>query len=367
MERVRLVKEPAVFGRPYRLLNKAETTIKVAYFVASVLSFTRPAVAMDFHVAETDGTCSACKWIAGHGDIEDSDPEALSALLKGEDGGLTLVLDSLGGSLSGGISLGERIRELGLSTEVGRTVDTSGSHSQIVAAECSSACAFAFLGGANRYVRDGSKIGVHQFYRQSAMDDPQAKLFSALDVSSDQKLNGVLLDYVYRMGVDTRLLARASMTSPESMYFLTAEELIDYQVEWDPKSFLPWQIEPSGRGVLAISYSQDHKTYQGVYCTKAGGRSAIFREAKNGDIPDSLKQVSSLRVLGRELPLSMLDISADGEYLTIRSPIPVKPNFKGDVFMGSGDQTRDEYDWAAMLNPEGLVPAVRLALKNCVG
>jgi hypothetical protein len=49
---------------------------------------------------------------------------------------------------------------------------------------------------------------------------------------------------------DPRFVAIASATPPDQMHFLDTEELELLNVNWRPKDFEPWSIEPSGRGVI---------------------------------------------------------------------------------------------------------------------
>jgi hypothetical protein len=96
---------------------------------------------------------------------------------------------------------------------------------------CASACAYAIMGGVNRYIAqteagadsdydnrnigaEGTKLGIHQFYQSTALGEPTRKAFSALDKSSDQMLMAILLEYTLRMGVDVRLVQAASAIPP---------------------------------------------------------------------------------------------------------------------------------------------------------
>jgi hypothetical protein len=80
---------------------------------------------------------------------------------------------SPGGSLLPALKLGELIRAGGYNTSLGEI--------------CASACAYALIGGVNRYIAqkdsgvdrdydnrnvdaDGTKLGIHQFYQSAALD-----------------------------------------------------------------------------------------------------------------------------------------------------------------------------------------------------
>ena len=68
-----------------------------------------------------------------------------------------VLLASPGGSLLDGIGIGRAISALPVpvTTDVG-----SGER----AADCASACVFAYMGGRSCTLREGSRLGVHQFY-----------------------------------------------------------------------------------------------------------------------------------------------------------------------------------------------------------
>lgn len=210
---------------------------------------------MEFESVGTGGNCHSCEWVRGEGEITAETPvvfEAFVADMKkryGSHTGGELRLDSPGGSLAAGMKLGELIRKHGYSTGVAKSPpDGTGRH-ESAPGICQSACAFAFLGGVHRRAQPG-EIGVHQFYNALGLRDPAAKIFTSVDLSAQQLIAAVLIEYVFRMGVDPRFLSTASMTAPNSMKFLDAPELTDFKVAWDPSKFQPWTIEPSGQGIV---------------------------------------------------------------------------------------------------------------------
>lgn len=80
-----------------------------------------------------------------------------------------LCFDSPGGNLAGALALGRTIRNLRLDTclapQYFRVIPGTGGKEEVFATEvvCASACAFALLGGINRYMETGARYGVHQF------------------------------------------------------------------------------------------------------------------------------------------------------------------------------------------------------------
>lgn len=118
-----------------------------------------------------------------------------------------VTFNSPGGSLGSALAHGRAIRRLGLSTF------------QLRRLECASACAFAFLGGIERFADPGS-IGVHQ---SSFAADNDADMGTA--VGEMQVVTADLLQYLREMGVDAELLELSLSTSPSDIRYLTAAEM----------------------------------------------------------------------------------------------------------------------------------------------
>ena len=112
-----------------------------------------------------------------------------------------MLLSSPGGNLDQSLIMGEIIRARGLVTAVG-TSDASG---QIRPGSCASACVFVYAGGATRYDIAGSRLGVHRFTtRGPGSSDP---------VADTQRVTGLVLSYLKRMGVSASLVEAMSATS----------------------------------------------------------------------------------------------------------------------------------------------------------
>jgi hypothetical protein len=229
---------------------------------------------MTFHLRGNGGNYVGAEWIAAEGEITGETATDLEAFIKssghGENpGGWSVRINSPGGDLAGGIQLGEAIRRLKLDTEVGAT-EPDGLHWKRVKGCCASAASFAFLGGMTRSA-NGGEVGVHQFYHEISLKNPNAKIFTALDFSNQQLISAVLIDYAFRMGVDPRFVSIAAATPPTEMLFLDERTLDELNVRWFPKEMGPWTIEPHGSGVIAIARSKDST------------RKATFAHLENGD------------------------------------------------------------------------------------
>ncbi|WP_159953168.1 hypothetical protein [Rhizobium sp. 18065] len=163
-----------------------------------------PAAAIEFD----HGTTKAGHgYVVVSGEISEDSPAAFEAYISSLSSKAQFVmLDSPGGSVIGGVGLGEAIRAADMSTVV------PGD------SECASSCAFAFIGGSSRMVFDGGKLGVHQFRWEGDIESAEA-------VESSQSFAGVLMAYFRSMGVSSEVLTVAMMTPPSSMYYFSPGEL----------------------------------------------------------------------------------------------------------------------------------------------
>jgi hypothetical protein len=113
--------------------------------------------------------------------------------------GDAVLLSSPGGDLNQAAIMGEIIRSRGLVTAVG-VADASG---QVRPAYCASACVLVYAGGKIRYGVEGSMLGVHQFQTTIPMQDP---------VADTQRITGLLLNYMTKMGVSSAAVEAMSQT-----------------------------------------------------------------------------------------------------------------------------------------------------------
>jgi len=138
---------------------------------------------------------------------------------------------------------------------------------------CVSACAFAYLGGVDRTFdeKGGNRLGIHHFYDRAALLDPSAKVFTAIDYSAQQLLSALVVDYVIRMGIDSRLVLIAANTPPTDMHYLSQQEADELKVTWNPNKFDPWAIEIRNRGVVAFSKTSDRTKTVTLFCRMTDG------------------------------------------------------------------------------------------------
>ena len=178
-------------------------------------------------------------------------PDAFVEFAKKHSPDAPIELTSPGGNVLAALKLGELIRNGGYDTSLGEL--------------CASACTYAIMGGVRRYVvrkeftvdsdydngnvgATGTKLGIHQFYNNDALNEPQKKAFSAIDQSLQQLLMGILLEYTLRMGIDTRLVSVASTIPPwEDMRWLTPEEMIAWNIDNTRRRYTDVALHAFGR------------------------------------------------------------------------------------------------------------------------
>ncbi len=177
-----------------------------------------------------DPDCS--NWISAVGIITSDTPAKFDKFIKDRDPkGVTMVLDSSGGSVLDAISLGRRWRDLGLRTSVGLVIERTpvggGVERDVLpSAYCESMCVFLLLSGETRTVPAGAHIRVHQIWMGDRADDAKSASYSAQDLMIVERDIGRLAKYTFEMGGSGDLLSLALSTPPwEALHELTDAEL----------------------------------------------------------------------------------------------------------------------------------------------
>jgi hypothetical protein len=188
------------------------------------LSSARAEERMTFDVIKDPGSQS----IIARGEITGDTPALFVAVVRDNHleeyaSSTTVYFDSPGGNLAGGLKLGSEIRRLRMATKIGklgkmeRTQDCINfvhcrptvSRGPDLPAICASACTFAFLGGIERSVTEGSRFGVHRFSGTSGDTEQSAQIAA-----------GVIVDYLKEMGVSSGLFTVMTEASPDEILLL---------------------------------------------------------------------------------------------------------------------------------------------------
>lgn len=214
--------------------------------VVGALQTTGSALAMEFSLfnpCEANKTLSCQPRILGAGAIQPGDTQKLRRMFdtwneKLLDGMSGITFHSPGGSLIEGVLMGREIRKLNLDTFASaslRAWDRPGGRESVLVEEmyCMSACAYAFAGGVNRHVEQGSAIGVHQF----------ASVTPSLNSESRAQVTTTLLrSYLSDMGVRPELVDIASMMAPNEMHILSATEVKRLRLDNTTRRTSGWSI-----------------------------------------------------------------------------------------------------------------------------
>ena len=170
-------------------------------------------------------------WISAVGIVTADSPRDFNEFAHGRDlGGVTIVLDSSGGSVNDSITLGRRWRSLGLLTTVGinvRTHSAKGDRASIEPeAYCESMCVYLLLSGKTRYVPEAAHIRVHQIWMGDRADDAKAASYTAQDLMIVERDIGRLAKYTFDMGGAGDLLLLSLNVPPwEDLHELSRDEL----------------------------------------------------------------------------------------------------------------------------------------------
>jgi hypothetical protein len=197
------------------------TRLLLALALALAL-FTGRAHAMEFRGVADPVVCGGARCILARGFIEADDPKAFAAAVHagGMGPGDLVVLDSEGGDVIASLKLGNIVRRAGLRTTVQAWDDAAGRPKR--GGLCTSACAYVFLGGVERTVGAGARIGVHQIASTGGA--------WALSAQDGMQIMSLVATHVKHLCGQLDLLIPTLRTPPGSVYWLSATELTRYGV-----------------------------------------------------------------------------------------------------------------------------------------
>lgn len=165
-------------------------------------------------------------WISATGAITEQTPVKFEKFTKTLDKkGLWIVFHSPGGLVVPALRLGKLIRDGGFRTDVAFTLSEGSGKDRLVPGACLSACAYAFLGGVERDIQEGSLLGYHRFYM-----DPREKPDPKNDAYTKEVVTEYLKFYVKHMGIGSELLDRAMATEPTDYYEPTEDDRVRLRI-----------------------------------------------------------------------------------------------------------------------------------------
>ena len=301
---------------------------------------------MTFSPATSKGNSNTSAWIAATGRIVPDTPTQFRAFLR-EQGVPSdqVVLHSPGGNLAAGLELGRILREHQLTTNIGRTERSIESYSTpcdtwydtVVSGICASSCAYAFLGGEVRFVEspyyetEQSLLGFHQFYGGpewggEMLTAEQAAEIEASTLSIAQALTGQIVLYAIEMGIDPRVVAFASATPGDDLYFPTQNEIASFSIA-SGSGLGAWFMEPYSDGLItAAKPNRTDSLLEQVtaYCGKSVEIPSFL--IKMDLVTPSYPNVA-------DLPLSAVEMLVDGTlHVVPRSALSVRYG-DGSIFI----------------------------------
>jgi hypothetical protein len=281
---------------PFRTLAIAVLLLLCAPAIAAPAARPSPADApappVMFYVAK--GAPDACgrgcdRWIAMEGQINSDAALRFKQFIKQhvKDRHLPMYFSSPGGNLEQAIFIGNMLRELSAVARVARTiVKDCGFEAQTSdvclklkrsgrelagdlttrGAQCNSACPYLILGAATREVAPDAILGVHSpkvVLRYSGL--PSREMLAAATQRGVVRVDRLLSDYVFKMGIEGELLDVARSIKFEDMHVLTRDQIFRFGI--DRREFVetPWAFENLGRALIrksAIARDENGKTWR---------------------------------------------------------------------------------------------------------
>lgn len=225
--------------------------------------FATPQSPMTFRIFDPcRGNASFCATrILASGVIEDDSHQKLANLIattfkEALPSQPTIVFDSSGGSIKGGIALGNFIRGRGYDTALEKDVTeeylntgaAGGTSFRSIAKDtiCASACSLAFLGGHTRSINPEARYGVHRFYSPNG---------DVGDSATQVTMTAIGL-YIEAMGVDRKLLDLASLTASSDMHWLDDYAVRELRIDNTRPLLMDWNINADNNGSPSLVIHQ---------------------------------------------------------------------------------------------------------------
>ncbi|MCF6329815.1 MAG: hypothetical protein L3J02_08460, partial [Henriciella sp.] len=161
-----------------------------------------------------------CPWLEGNPNVQSNAGAESVYQFTGEV--TANSVDRLVAALSSGVTVVEFTSPGGLIGEAVRGFNAiqTARVKTVATGDCSSACTLLFLGGTDRTVSIGGKIGVHQW----RSEDGVATDFDA------QMMSAMLVSLTSSVGVSEKFFITGARTPASGMYYLTRAELSNWGV-----------------------------------------------------------------------------------------------------------------------------------------
>ncbi len=187
----------------------------------------------------------------------------------------TVLFNSPGGSLFGGIQLGTKIRSFGFDTGIA----TYSQGRMVERGYCASACAYAFAGGRGRYFSGKeTKLGLHQFSAKS----------TTIDNGTSQETSGLIVAYLQNMGVDALAFSASASVRPEDILWLTAQDAAKLRFSNNGTQLATAELKQA-QGATYLKVEQEYTNWNALFllmCSNgsmalSGGLLTTVEDSKN--------------------------------------------------------------------------------------
>lgn len=209
--------------------------------------------------------------------------------------GTVVAFSSNGGSVVGGMRLGRAIRGLRLKTNVFRYAGTATyrgedglakpyTFDRNDAADCLSACVYAYLGGVQRYLYSNSRLGIHQFHFPTGTQ--------AAGAEEAQVLSAAIVAYLSQMGVNPTLFSATALFDKNQMRYLSHHEAEDFGLVNNgvTRSVVRYQVSRGRPYPELIQESDDGVFKLGLLCNGDSLYVGASRELKRRSLLDDAKE-----------------------------------------------------------------------------
>jgi len=273
-----------------RLPNLDRTCAKVSAHTGLPLDPSKPMVfeAMQFTsnsiVVQATGTITA------------DTPQAFQKFVKTYDAQMTRIIElhSAGGDVMAGMKLGEMIRSAGYSTSIGRSIPLEGGAMEYHAykdAVCTSACAYAFMGGLSRKYSQKDILALPRLGVKG----------NSLAGADPQTMSATLASYIAKMGADPDVLQAAAGAPANNINFRVPVALgRKTKIIFEPSGETTFRIESvGGSATVAFDFTRQGEHFSGqLRCIDSTSVLTIYD--RDDAIRPSLQQL-------KDAPATLLD------------------------------------------------------------
>lgn len=211
---------------------------------------------MAFRRIDAPNLCKRCDVVQASGTIGSDTPKLFDEFLAREKIGgkpLHLIIDSGGGKVLAGWTLGRKLRAIRASVIAGKAIDRADGAIELRPGICVSMCNSVLSAGIERRISPGTVFGIHQFSPTSENFRNLDNAVTVRDMRGQLKMVSEWLAYAREMGIDQRLVEAQLETPFEKVDFIAHDTLAAWKVVTAPGSTLPKLLRNPRAGLEAIA------------------------------------------------------------------------------------------------------------------